>query len=78
MASATPVLSLLRALDPDQRQRFAEEVGSTVVYLYQLAGQPDRGDGQGKIRSISTGEALGSFPQRPAASVRASLRSSMA
>lgn len=40
MASrATPLLGLLRALEPDDRA-FAADVGTTVVYLYQLAGQP--------------------------------------
>lgn len=37
---ATPLLGFLRALDAEQRKAFAEEVGTTVVYLYQLAGQP--------------------------------------
>lgn len=37
---ATPLLGFLRALQPDQRKSFAEECGTTVVYLYQLAGQP--------------------------------------
>lgn len=40
MERATPLLGFLRALDPDQRKAFAAEVGTTVVYLYQLAGQP--------------------------------------
>lgn len=40
MTFATPLLGFLRALDVDQRKAFAEEVGTTVVYLYQLAGQP--------------------------------------
>lgn len=40
MERATPLLGLLRALDPDQRKAFAADVGTTVVYLYQLAGQP--------------------------------------
>lgn len=37
---ATPLLGLLRALNPDQRKAFADAVGTTVVYLYQLAAQP--------------------------------------
>lgn len=37
---ATPLLGFLRALHTDQRKSFAEECGTTVVYLYQLAGQP--------------------------------------
>lgn len=40
MAKVTPLLSFLRALEPDQRKSFAEELGTTTVYLYQLAGQP--------------------------------------
>lgn len=35
--SATPLLGLLRALTIEQRKAFASEVGTTVVYLYQLA-----------------------------------------
>lgn len=40
MAKVTPLLSFLRALEIDQRKSFAEELGTTTVYLYQLAGQP--------------------------------------
>jgi len=40
MTRVTPLLAFLRALDADQRKKFAEEVGTTTVYLYQLAGQP--------------------------------------
>lgn len=40
MERVTPLLGFLRALDADQRKAFAAEVGTTVVYLYQLAGQP--------------------------------------
>lgn len=40
MTTVTPLLAFLRALEPDQRKAFAEELGTTVVYLYQLAGQP--------------------------------------
>lgn len=36
----TPLLGFVRALEPDQRSAFAAEVGTTVVYLYQLAGHP--------------------------------------
>lgn len=39
MTIATPLLGFLRALQPDQRKTFAAECGTTVVYLYQLAGQ---------------------------------------
>jgi len=40
MEKMTPLLGFLRALDTDQRKAFADEVGTTTVYLYQLAGQP--------------------------------------
>jgi hypothetical protein len=40
VTKATPLLGLLRALEPEQRQAFAQAVGTTVVYLYQLAAQP--------------------------------------
>jgi hypothetical protein len=40
MNKVTPLLAFLRALEPDQRKAFADEAGTTVVYLYQLAGQP--------------------------------------
>lgn len=40
MARATPLLGLLRALEPEDRAALAADVGTTVVYLYQLAGQP--------------------------------------
>lgn len=39
MTRITPLLRLLRSLDADQRAAFAEAVGTTTVYLYQLAGQ---------------------------------------
>lgn len=39
MTRVTPLLRFLRALDPDQRRAFSEAVGTTHVYLYQLAGQ---------------------------------------
>jgi hypothetical protein len=35
--SATPLLGFLRALTIEQRKAFAAEVGTTVVYLYQMA-----------------------------------------
>ena len=40
MTRVTPLLRFLRALDADQRAAFSEAVGTTTVYLYQLAGQP--------------------------------------
>lgn len=40
MVRVTPLLASLRALTADQRKAFSEETGTTVVYLYQLAGQP--------------------------------------
>ena len=40
MTKVTPLLAFIRALEPDQRKAFAEETATTVVYLYQLAGQP--------------------------------------
>lgn len=40
MTKVTPLLAFLRALDVEQRKSFAEELNTTVVYLYQLAGQP--------------------------------------
>ena len=40
MTRVTPLLAFLRALTADQRKAFSEETGTTVVYLYQLAGQP--------------------------------------
>jgi DNA-binding XRE family transcriptional regulator len=36
----TPLLRFLRALTVEQQKQFATEVGTTRVYLYQLAGQP--------------------------------------
>ena len=33
----TPLLRFLRCLDSDQKKAFAEQVGTTLVYLYQLA-----------------------------------------
>lgn len=40
MTRATPLLRFLRALNPDDRAEFAANAATTVVYLYQLAGQP--------------------------------------
>lgn len=36
----TPLLGFLRALTVEQQNAMAAEVGTTRVYLYQLAGQP--------------------------------------
>lgn len=41
MPKVTPLLRLLRALTKDQRAAFAAAVGTTTVYLYQLAAQPE-------------------------------------
>lgn len=41
MPTVTPLLRFLRALDTEQRQAFAAAVGTTMVYLYQLAAQPE-------------------------------------
>lgn len=41
MATVTPLLRLLRALTKEQREAFASAVGTTTVYLYQLAAQPE-------------------------------------
>ena len=40
MMKVTPLLRFLRALTVEQQNLFAAEVGTTRVYLYQLAGQP--------------------------------------
>ncbi len=40
MTRVTPLLRFLRALGADVRHAFAEAVGTTATYLYQLAGQP--------------------------------------
>lgn len=34
----TPLLALLRQLTAEQREQFAEDCGTRVDYLYQLAG----------------------------------------
>lgn len=39
-AKPTPLLGFLRALTVEQQNLFAESVGTTRVYLYQLAAQP--------------------------------------
>lgn len=36
---ATPLLGFLRSLNVEQQNQFAASVGTTRVYLYQLAGQ---------------------------------------
>lgn len=41
MPKVTPMLRFLRALTKDQREAFAAAVGTTTVYLYQLAAQPE-------------------------------------
>lgn len=38
--SETPLLRFLRALTTDDRNEFAKAVGTTTVYLYQLAAAP--------------------------------------
>jgi hypothetical protein len=40
MTKITPLLRFLRALNVEQQHEFAAAVGTTRVYLYQLAGQP--------------------------------------
>ncbi len=37
----TPMLRFLRALTKEQRDAFANAVGTTTTYLYQLAAQPE-------------------------------------
>lgn len=37
-APSTPLLDLLRALTPEQRDELAAKAGTTVSYLYSLAG----------------------------------------
>jgi len=39
MAKITPLLTFLRALTPEQREAYASAVGTTVLYLYQIAAQ---------------------------------------
>lgn len=38
--STTPLLRFLRAMTSEQKKQFAADVGTTYVYLHQLAGQP--------------------------------------
>jgi hypothetical protein len=38
---ATPLLGLLRAMTKDEQEAFASAVGTTRVYLYQLAAQKE-------------------------------------
>lgn len=40
MNRITPLLRFLRALTNEQRVALAEQIGTTRVYLYQLAAQP--------------------------------------
>lgn len=39
MKTETPLLKFLRALNTADRKKFAEECGTTTLYLYQLAAQ---------------------------------------
>lgn len=39
MPTITPLLRFLRCMTKEQREAFAAAVGTTTVYLYQLAGQ---------------------------------------
>lgn len=41
MATVTPLLRFLRALNKEQREAFASAVGTTTTYRYQLAAQPE-------------------------------------
>lgn len=36
----TPLLRFMRAMTADQKKQFAADVGTTYVYLHQLAAQP--------------------------------------
>lgn len=40
-AKVTPMLRFLRALNKEQRDAFANSVGTTSQYLYQFAAQPE-------------------------------------
>ncbi len=40
MPTITPIMRFLRALTPEQKRKFAEESGTTLIYLYQLGAQP--------------------------------------
>jgi len=35
-----PLLRFMRALDPDEKEAFAEAVGTSLQYLHQMVGQP--------------------------------------
>lgn len=41
MAKVTPLLRFLRAMEPNERSAFASAVGTTTIYLYQLAANPE-------------------------------------
>jgi hypothetical protein len=41
MKTETPLLKFLRALNTEDRNNLAKEVGSTSIYLYQLAAHPN-------------------------------------
>lgn len=41
MPTITPLLRFLRSMTKEQREAFAEKCGTTVVYLYQLAGHAE-------------------------------------
>lgn len=41
MSKVTPLLRFMRAMTKEQNEEFAASVGTTRVYLYQLAAQPE-------------------------------------
>lgn len=41
MKTETPLLRFLRALNPDDRKAFCEACGTTLLYLYQIAGKEE-------------------------------------
>jgi DNA-binding XRE family transcriptional regulator len=41
MARVTPLLRFMRAMTKEQQEAFASAVGTTRVYLYQLAAQEE-------------------------------------
>lgn len=41
MSKVTPLLRFMRAMTKEQNEAFAASVGTTRVYLYQLAAQPE-------------------------------------
>lgn len=51
MPTVTPLLRFLRALTKEQREAFAAAVGTTTVYLYQLAAQPEPNPSRSRISS---------------------------